>query len=78
MGIMFFLLFLASLAFGLYKTLQRDAHSNFSLQPQHGATWYGLAVLFLFMLLSFTSVPTGTRAVVTQFGNVNRTLEPGA
>jgi prohibitin 2 len=78
MGIMFFLLFLALLAFGIYKTVQRDAHGNFNLQPQRGAAGYGLAILFLFMMVSFTSVPTGTRAVVTRFGNVNRTLEPGA
>jgi prohibitin 2 len=79
MGILFFLLFLGSLGFAGYSIVSRDQqYDKLNFNFHKGYTGFGLAALFLFLMLSFTSVASGTRSVVTRFGKVNRTLEPGA
>lgn len=78
MGILFFLLFVASLGYAGYSSVKRDSRGDFSFTLRNALPGAGLAFSFLILLLSFTTVSAGSRSVVTRFGKVSRILEPGA
>lgn len=76
------MLFLAFLGLGSYKSLDVDRSSISDrlivhFMPKRGVVFYGLALLFLVIFLSFTTVDAGYVGVVTRYGNVNRLLPPG-
>lgn len=77
MTFLLFLLFLASLIVGITRAVMESIHKEeVKLSPL--APWLPPAAIFLTLFSSFTTVEAGTRGVVTRFGQVSRTLEPGA
>lgn len=77
MSTLFLLLSLAGFITGIVLVIfHSNAEEKFVFKP---SLPYGLLGAALFVLfLSFTTVDAGTVGVVTKFGQVNRTLPPGA
>lgn len=83
MGVLFFLLFIGVLGFGIYRGLSitrddqyHDLHVSYSFLKTLPYLVGSLLIFTIF--LSFTTVDTGYRGVVLRFGAVTgRTLEPG-
>jgi regulator of protease activity HflC (stomatin/prohibitin superfamily) len=82
MGMLVFLVFLALVLFGIWKsvkvsaTVQSGRQINYNLL--HGAPFFVLAGVIFIFWLSFTTIDSGYRGVVLRFGAVTgRTLQPG-
>lgn len=75
MGFLFFLLFVASLVATVFACL-RFGKDDISFRP---AGLAGLLAVFLVLSgwLSYTTVDSGTMGVVTRYGSVTRTVQPG-
>src|SRR5947209_1205239 len=78
---LFFLLFLGLVGAGTYRTLNiiKNKNGDAQLNPKftRGLPFYAAALLPLFLMLSWTTVDSGSIGVVKRFGNPVRQLEPG-
>ena len=83
MGILFFLLFLATIGVGVWRgfTVTEDKRGyghNYAFSAFKGIPFYVGSLAFLFLALSYTSIDAGQVGVVKRFGNPVRELDPGA
>jgi regulator of protease activity HflC (stomatin/prohibitin superfamily) len=83
MGIVFFLMFIALLGVGVFRSLgitkdSRTDDISLHFSALKGVPFYIASVLVFTLWLSFTTVDTGYRGVVLRFGaTTGRTLDPG-
>jgi prohibitin 2 len=79
MSVLLFLLFFGCLAAGVVVTvLHAVEDGSVKAGFQKATLLYLAAVPLFFIWMGFTTVDTGYRGIVTRFGNISRTLNPGA
>lgn len=81
MGVIFVLLFLACLLFGVFRAVQivRNVDTGLSVKVRamRGVPFFALAAVFLLAALSYTTVDAGQIGIVKRFGDPIRQLGPG-
>lgn len=76
MTALLFCLFLAILCYGIVRVVTNSI-KNDRVSVAGGIPWFAASFLALALFMSFTTVSSGSRSVVTRFGKINRVLAPG-
>lgn len=80
MGLIFLIAFLAFLVLSVFESLGLKKNGDFKVNfsPARGAPYGVLALVFLFLMLSFVQVGSGSVGVVARWGRATRQIGPGA
>jgi regulator of protease activity HflC (stomatin/prohibitin superfamily) len=77
MSWLLFVLFVGALIIGIVRSAIASNDEE-AFRPRPFIPWAAGALALFLLWLSFVTVDAGTRGIVTRFGEVRRTLEPGA